>query len=125
MEKQMYRQLIIVLTAVAVILGLSIHAAADTTPEDAADYRVAIMTTLRGHIGASSMTVRGLVEDRGQLVNHAQGLANGVMELGNIFPRRLQYWRIGSVAGHLGKAGRICRRNYEGTGCIAGVCRCC
>ncbi len=82
----MYRQLIIILTAVAVILGLSIHAAADTTPEDAADYRVAIMTTLRGHIGASSMTVRGLVEDRGQLVNHAQGLANGVMELGNIFP---------------------------------------
>ena len=78
----MYRQLIIILTAVAVTLGLSIHAAADTTPEDAADYRVAIMTTLRGHIGASSMTVRGLVEDRGQLVNHAQGLANGVMELG-------------------------------------------
>ena len=82
----MYRQLIIILTAVAATLGLSIHAAADTTPEDANDYRIAIMTVLRGHIGASSMTVRGLVEDRGQLVNHAQGLANGVMELGNIFP---------------------------------------
>ncbi len=82
----MVRKLISILTAVAVTLGISIHAAADTTPEDAADYRIAIMTTLRGHIGASSMTVRGLVEDRGQLVNHAQGLANGVMELGNIFP---------------------------------------
>lgn len=83
----MARKLISILTAVAVTMGCSIHAAADTTPEDAADYRIAIMTTLRGHIGASSMTVRGLVEDRGQLVNHAQGLANSAMELGNIFPQ--------------------------------------
>ncbi len=83
---QMYRQLIIILTAVGVALGLSIHAAADTMPEDAADYRVSIMTTLRGHIGAASMTVRGLVDDRGQLVNHAKGIANSAMELGNIFP---------------------------------------
>jgi hypothetical protein len=86
MEKKMYRKLISILTAVAVTLGVSIHAAADTTPEDAADYRLAIMTSLRGHIGAASMTVRGLVDDRGQLVNHAQGIANSVMELGNIFP---------------------------------------
>ena len=86
MEKKMYRKLISILTAVAVTLGVSIHAAADTTAEDAADYRVAIMTSLRGHIGAASMTVRGLVDDRGQLVNHAQGIANSAMELGNIFP---------------------------------------
>ena len=62
------------------------HAAADARPKYDDDYRVAIRTTLRGHSGASSMTVRGLVEDRGQLVNHAQGLANSAMELGNIFP---------------------------------------
>ncbi len=86
MEKTMYRKLITILTAVAVTLGFSIHAAADATPEDAADYRVAIMTSLRGHIGAASMTVRGLVDDRGQLVNHAEGIANSAMELGNIFP---------------------------------------
>ena len=82
----MTRKLISILTAVAVTLGISIHATADTTPEDAADYRIAIMTTLRGHIGAASMTVRGLVDDKGQLVNHAQGVANSTMELGNIFP---------------------------------------
>ncbi len=82
----MYRKLISILTAGTVTLGFSILAAADVTPEDAADYRLAIMTSLRGHVGAASMTVRGLVDDRGQLVNHAQGIANSVMELGNIFP---------------------------------------
>jgi cytochrome c556 len=86
MEKQMYRKLISISGAIAVSLVFSIRATADTTPEDAADYRVAIMTSMRGHIGAASMTVRGLVEDRGQLVNHAQGIANSAMELGNIFP---------------------------------------
>ena len=82
----MHRKLIGILTAVAVTLGISIHAAADTTPEDAADYRMAIMTSLRGHIGAASMTVRGLVDGNEHLVNHAQGIANSAMEFGNIFP---------------------------------------
>jgi len=81
----MYRKLISILTAVAVTLGISFHAAADTTPEDAADYRTAIMTTLRGHLVAASMTMRGLVDDNGQIVNHARGIANSTMELGNIF----------------------------------------
>ena len=82
----MYRKMIGSVTAVAVTLGISIHAAADTTPEDALDYRIAIMTALRGHLVAASMSVRGLVDDKGHIVNHAQGIANTTMELGNIFP---------------------------------------
>lgn len=81
----MYRKLISILTAVAVTMGISLHAAADTTPEDAADYRTAIMTTLRGHLVAASMTMRGLVDDNGQIANHARGIANSTMEFGAIF----------------------------------------
>lgn len=73
------------LIAVAVAFGLSVQVAAETTAQDAKDYRGSIMTSLRGHIGASSMTVRGLVDDHGQLAAHADGLANGVAELKHIF----------------------------------------
>ena len=78
----MHRKFICILTAVAVTLGISIHAAADTTPEDAADYRTAIMTTLRGHLVAASMAVRGLVEDNGHLVDHAHGIAHVIVFIG-------------------------------------------
>jgi cytochrome c556 len=44
------------------------------------------MTSLRGHLWAASMRVRGLVDDHGQLVNHARGIADGTTELGHIFP---------------------------------------
>ncbi len=71
---------------VATTLGLSMQVVADTTPEDAKDYRTSIMTSLRGHIGATSMTVRGLVDDHGQLSSHAAGMANAVAELKYIFP---------------------------------------
>ena len=73
----MPRKLISILAAIAVILGISVHAAADTTPEDAADYRTAVMTSLRGHLVAASMTVRGLVDDNGHLADHARGVASG------------------------------------------------
>ena len=85
MEKKMFRKLISILTAVAVTTGLSVHAVADTTAEDAYDYRTAIMTTLRGHLLAASMTMRGLVDDNGQIANHARGIEYGVNELHNIF----------------------------------------
>ena len=81
MQKTIMSFLIVAVTA----LGISTPVIADTTPEDAKDYRVAIMTTLRGHIGATSMMVRGLVDDHGQLADHAAGLANGVAELKHIF----------------------------------------
>ena len=75
-----------ILVGMAVALVAAMPAVADTTPEDAKDYRAAIMTAFRGHIGASSMIVRGLVENNGQLLSHAEGLANGAAELSNLFP---------------------------------------
>jgi len=72
--------------ALAISLSVSISVLADATPEDAADYRQAVMTSLRGHIGAASMIARGLVEDDGHLVSHARGLASGAKELGRLFP---------------------------------------
>ena len=81
----MYRKLISLAVAGAVTLGISIHAAADTTPEDAYDYRSAIMESMRGHIRAASMIARGLVDDNGQLANHARAMAMNTEEFGDIF----------------------------------------
>lgn len=81
----MHRKTISLLASAGIVLSFSYAALADTTPEDAADYRSAIMTSLRGHIGAASMIVRGLVESD-ELVSHARGLENGVRELDHIFP---------------------------------------
>ncbi len=81
----MHRKIISLAASAGVVLGVSFQAVADTTPEDAADYRSAVMTSLRGHIGAASMIVRGLVENDA-IVNHARGLANGAKELNHLFP---------------------------------------
>ena len=72
----------IVALAISII---SFQAFAETTAEDAADYRSAVMTALRGHIGAASMIARGLVPNDGHLVGHAKGLANGAKELSRVF----------------------------------------
>ncbi len=71
--------------SLTVSLGVLPGAVAETTAEDAKDYRAAVMTTLRGHIGAASMHVRGLVDDHGFLAKHAEGLANGAAELKHLF----------------------------------------
>lgn len=73
-------------TAAVISIAVSLSAGADTTPQDASDYRKSVMTTLKGHIGASSMHVRGLVDGQEFLVKHANGLANGVSELQHLFP---------------------------------------
>lgn len=78
------RKIVCVLASATMFLGLSLHATADTTAEDAYDYRTAVMTSLRGHIGAASMIVRGLVED-GDIVGHAKGLDIGAQELHMLF----------------------------------------
>ena len=82
----MQRKGLNILVGVAAFIGISLPVLADTTPEDAKDYRSAIMTALRGHIGASSMIVRGLVENNGQLLGHAEGLSSTASELHGIFP---------------------------------------
>lgn len=73
------------LIGIVATLGLSVQVAAETSAEDAKKYRVSIMTALKGHIGAASMTVRGLVDNNGQLAGHAAGLVSGTAELHNIF----------------------------------------
>jgi cytochrome c556 len=81
----MQRKLKGAIAALAITAVVSIPALADTTPEDALDYRKAVMTALRGHIGAASMIARGLVDNDGHLVSHARGLAAGAREMERIF----------------------------------------
>ena len=73
-------------TAAVISIAVSLSAGADTTPQDASDYRKSVMTTLKGHIGAYYLHVRGLVDGQEFLVKHANGLANGVSELQYLFP---------------------------------------
>lgn len=68
------------------LAAVSLPVLADTTPEDAKDYRSAIMTAFRGHVGAASMIVRGLVDDNSQLLGHAESMASLATELEHIFP---------------------------------------
>ena len=82
----MQRKAIALFIGMLVAIGSATPVLAQTSPEDAKDYRSAIMTALRGHIGAASMIVRGLVENNGQLLSHAEGLANAASELDHIFP---------------------------------------
>ncbi len=72
--------------AAALACGTTFSALAETTAEDAYSYRESVMTSLRGHIGAASAIVRGLVSDDGFLLDHAQGLATGVAEIHRLFP---------------------------------------
>ncbi|MBT8079359.1 MAG: cytochrome c [Gammaproteobacteria bacterium] len=82
----MQQKLIGVLATLTLILGTSLTAIAETSAEDAADYRLAVMTSLRGHMTAASMIVRGLVEDNGYLAKHAKGLEMSVSEVHRVFP---------------------------------------
>jgi len=81
----MLRRVISGFTA-AVIGSLAVTTLAETTAEDAYDYRESVMSSLGGHIGAASKIVRGLVEDDGYLLDHAQALAAGVAEARRLFP---------------------------------------
>lgn len=81
----MYRKLTVAICAAAAVAACSLTAVAEPSAEDAFKYRQAVMTSLRGHIGAASMIVRGLVEDKGYLEHHALGLKNGVAEIHRVF----------------------------------------
>ena len=81
----MQRKSICVIAGLAVMLGITFTAIADSTDEDAAEYRVAVMTSLRGHMHAASMIVRGLVENDGYLAKHARGMENGISEVHRLF----------------------------------------
>lgn len=66
-------------------LGLAFVAGAEPSAEDAFKYRQSVMTALRGHIGAASMIVRGIISDDGHLEHHAEGLKSGVAEIHRVF----------------------------------------
>jgi hypothetical protein len=62
---------------VAIVLCISasavrLTARAETTAEDARDYRISVMSSMGGHVGAISRLVRGRVEDHGFLAKQAQ-----------------------------------------------------
>lgn len=82
----MARKAIIKATVAVVFSAFAASVFADTTSEDAKDYRTAVMTSLRGHVVAASMHVRGLVDGGDFLQKHADGLANGAAELRHLFP---------------------------------------
>jgi len=82
----MHVRLIALLATVGVSAAALQPTLAETSSEDAYKYREAIMTTLKGHAGATSMILRGLVEDKGQLAQHARALANGIAEIDHLFP---------------------------------------
>jgi cytochrome c556 len=74
--------IVICISASAVLLT----ARAETTAEDSRDYRISVMSSMGGHVGAISRLVRGRVEDHGFLAKHAEALANGAAELQYLFP---------------------------------------
>lgn len=82
----MQRKILTAAAALVATFGITAQALGEATPEDAYDYREAIMTAMRGHIGAASMIVRGLIDNNGQLLAHAEALANGAAEIGSLFP---------------------------------------
>lgn len=81
----MQRKLILLLAATAILPGLTTIAVAETSAEDAFKYRQSVMTALRGHIGAVSMIMRGLVEDEGYLAKHAASMAETATEIHRVF----------------------------------------
>ena len=81
----MQRILIITMAGLVAMLGVTFAATAETTAEDAADYRTAVMTSLKGHMVAASMIMRGMVENDGYLVKHAKGMENSASEIHRLF----------------------------------------
>lgn len=81
----MFRKTLAVVVSVIATVGLSLTVLAESPEEDAFDYRIAIMTTLKGHLVAASMVLRGKAEDNGYLIKHAQSIADSVAEMPHIF----------------------------------------
>jgi cytochrome c556 len=82
----MRRLIISTITTATLVLGYSIHVAAETSAEDAFKYRQSMMTALKGHAGAISMQARGLAGNSDYASNHAKAIANLGAELHTIFP---------------------------------------
>ena len=66
--------------------GIATPAFAETTPEDAADYRHAVMETLGSHAHAFFLIFAGKVDQRDQMATHANAMAAVGTEIGTLFP---------------------------------------
>jgi cytochrome c556 len=73
------------ITIIALGLGFTYQSVAETSADDAYEYRESIMTALKGHAGAISMTVRGLAGDPKNAGKHARAIADLGTELHAIF----------------------------------------
>lgn len=83
----MQRRIPVFIAAAALGIGaFSADTLADPSPEDAKDYRQAVMSSLGGHVSAISMHLRGLVDYQGYLAKHAEALAMTASELEQVFP---------------------------------------
>ena len=71
----MRRMIASVVSAIVLTAGIAVNVIAETSAEDAAKYRQYIMTALRGHAGAISMTVRGLAGKPQQASKHAEAMS--------------------------------------------------
>ena len=77
--------------SVTVVLGLSIQVAAETSAEDAYEYREHVMTAVKGHAGALSMQTRGLAGAPDDVAKHAAAMAALAGELKTVFPEGSDY----------------------------------
>ena len=68
-----------------IALAVSMLAAADPAPEDAAKYRQSIMKAMSGHNGAISMMARGKAGNPDNLASHVQALVNLAGEIDSLF----------------------------------------
>ena len=68
-----------------IALAVSMLAAAEPTPEDAAKYRQSIMKAMSGHNGAISLMVRGKAGNPDNLASHVQALVNLKDEIHSLF----------------------------------------
>jgi len=81
----MRRILVSSIVALSLTLGFSIHVAAESSAEDAYEYRESIMTALKGHAGAISKQIRGLAGEPAYAAKHARAIANLGTELHSVF----------------------------------------
>lgn len=81
----MRHKIMITTLTLLISAGLSAPIAAETSAEDAYEYRESIMTALKGHAGAISRQARGLAGDSDYVANHAKAIANLGAELHTIF----------------------------------------
>ena len=66
--------------------AIATPAFAETSPEDASDYRHSVMESLGSHAHAFFLIFAGKVDQRDQMATHANAIAAVGAEIGTLFP---------------------------------------